>query len=258
MPEVQEVFRMTTQKVRPDPGFVDRQLDHQRHQARRRKIAAFAVAAVISLTAIVLLLMNLPGQDPRVPASPQPSVPVIDPVDTAAEEVARGYLDAFGAFDVEAATTYLADDADVTGMTEGIGVDGLPLMTALLKAQGYKQTITSCEATHLNADSTVICSFDLHSIRSDEIGRGPFSGSYFRVRVRDGEITDASMQWWTEEYSPQMWEPFADWVSTTYPEDVRVMYNDTLSSPQLTHRSIRLWGQHTREYVRAVQAGEAQ
>ena len=34
MPDVQEVFRMATQKIRPDPGFVDRQFDHQRRTAR--------------------------------------------------------------------------------------------------------------------------------------------------------------------------------------------------------------------------------
>ncbi len=27
------------------------------------------------------------------------------------------------------------------------------------------------------------------------------------------------MTWDIEKFSPQMWEPFADWVSTTYPKD---------------------------------------
>lgn len=257
MPDIQEVYEMVTKHRPPEHGALERQQKRQVRAARNKKIGGFAVAAAIGLAAIVLVLVNLPGQDTtRPPATTSPSVSVNPEAE--AEEVARGYLDAFGAFDVEAAMTYLADDADITGMTEGLGVEGLPRMTAFLEAQGYKQTITSCEASHLEAVTTVICSFALHAIRSDEIGRGPFEGSYFRVRIQDGEIIDASMSWWTEEYSPQMWEPFADWVSTTYPGDVRVMYNDTLSSPRLTDRSIQLWRQHTREYVRAVQAGEAQ
>ena len=121
MPEVQEVFRMTTEKVRPDAGFVDRQNEQQRKQERRRKIGAFAVAAAIGLAAVVLLLVNLPGQDTSAPPVDEPSVSTVDPADAEALEVARGYLDAFGALDAEAAMTYLADDADVTGMTEGSG-----------------------------------------------------------------------------------------------------------------------------------------
>ena len=47
MPDVQEVFRMSTQKVRPDPGFTERQEQRQRRTARNRKLGAFAVVAVI-------------------------------------------------------------------------------------------------------------------------------------------------------------------------------------------------------------------
>jgi hypothetical protein len=72
MPEVQEVFRMATQKVRPDPGFADRQHDHRRKQERRRKIGAFAVAGAIGVAAVVLILVNDPAvESPTVnPANP--------------------------------------------------------------------------------------------------------------------------------------------------------------------------------------------
>ena len=102
-------------------------------------------------------------------------------------------------------------------------------------------------------DTTVVCAFDFHGIRSEEIGRGPFSGSDFTITVRDGKISRASMSWDIEKFSPQMWEPFADWVSTTYPEDAAVMYQDaTLGNFRLTEESIRLWEQHTRGYVEEV------
>ena len=60
-------------------------------------------------------------------------------------------------------------------------------------------------------------------------------------------------------FSPQVWEPFADWVSTTHPDDAAVMYQDaTLSSVRLTEKSIRLWEQRTREYVKEVNQATAQ
>jgi len=173
-------------------------------------------------------------------------------------QVAEGFLDAFGAFDADRARTYLAEDADITGMTEGKGVAGLDLMTSWLEAMGYRQTVTSCTAGTSGPDITVACAFEFHAIRSQEIGRGPFSGSDFWIIVRDGEISRASMSWQIEQFSPQMWEPFADWVSTTYPEDAAVMYQDaTLSNFRMTAKSIRLWDERSREYVKEVNRGTA-
>ena len=250
MPEPQEVFRMATQKVRPDPGFVNRQHDHRRKQERKRKLGAFAVAAAIGLVAVALILVIRPGENATIPAN-KPSA--VNPADAEEVRVATGFLEAFGAFDAERARTYLADFADITGMTEGKGVEGLSLMTSFLEAQGYEQTITSCVASTFASDTNVHCEFDFHAIRSDEIGLGPFSGSYFDVTVRDGEISRASMFWEIEKFSPQMWEPFRDWVSATYPKDFAVMYIEGGSNFRLTEESIRLWEQRTREYVKEVQ-----
>jgi hypothetical protein len=47
-----------------------------------------------------------------------------------------------------------------------------------------------------------------------------------------------------------MWEPFAAWISSTYPKDAAVMYSPWRSGAALTEESIRLWEQHTREYVK--------
>jgi hypothetical protein len=56
MPDVQEVFRMATQKIRPDEGFVDRQLSRQRRQTRNRRLGALALAAVIGIVAVVVVI----------------------------------------------------------------------------------------------------------------------------------------------------------------------------------------------------------
>jgi len=79
MPEVQEVFHMATQKVRPDPGFADRQHDHRRKQERRRKIGAFAVAGAIGVAAVVLILVNAPAENATSPAVEPPTVNPAEP-----------------------------------------------------------------------------------------------------------------------------------------------------------------------------------
>jgi hypothetical protein len=254
MPEVQEVFRMATQKVRPDPGALERQEARQRRRSVGKKVGAFAVAAAIGLAAVMLIWATRPS-DETVPAD---TAPAVNPTD-AATDVARGFLDAFGVFDPGQAMTYVADDADITGMTEGTNdVEGLALMMSYLEASGYRHAITSCEATATDPDITVVCAYDFHAIRSDEIGRGPFTGGTFTVVVRDGEIVRAERYWEIAEFSPQMWEPFADWVQSTHPGDFAVMYVDGGTNFRLTEESIRLWEKDSKAYVKAVKAGDAE
>jgi hypothetical protein len=73
MPEVQEVFRMATQKVRPDPGFEDRQYDYQRKKERNRKIGVFAFVAAMGAVAAVLVLRSVAERQSQPAATPAPT-----------------------------------------------------------------------------------------------------------------------------------------------------------------------------------------
>lgn len=177
-------------------------------------------------------------------------------------EVATSFLEAYGTFDAEEAITYLADDADITKLIGSVGAQGVKgtpeefrRLVSLGEATGYKQTLISCEELGSSADSTrVHCTSDYHNFRSDEIGRGPFSAVSFDLTVRDGEIIRARQDFGVEEFSPQMWEPFARWVSKAYPKDALVMYEDGgTSGVRLTEESIRLWERHIRDYVEEVE-----
>ena len=94
------------------------------------------------------------------------------------------------------------------------------------------------------------------AIRSDEIGLGPYTGNSWDLTVRNGKITSAGAVWdfMANGFSKQMWEPFAQWVSSTHPADMAVMYPDgTFGAPGLSDASIRLWNERSREYVATVQ-----
>jgi hypothetical protein len=77
--------------------------------------------------------------------------------------------------------------------------------------------------------------------------------------VRDGAIARAGIVLNADKFVRQMWEPFAEWVSSTYPKDAAVMYLDgtLLRSVRLSPESIRLWERHTGEYVEEVKQGSA-
>jgi len=211
---------------------------------------------LVGVAALVLLLSGACDGGADAPTTDQPPVAAgaaEEPADATAAEVAAGFVEAFGDFDADRAIAYLADDADLSGIDQGEGTQGLRSLLSLLEAQGYKQMLDSCEELVSSAsDTNLRCTFDFHGIRSDKIGLGPYSGSYFDLTLRDGQIVRVSLYWETEEFSPQMWEPFAAWVSTTYPEDGAVMYQSGYTNWQLTKESIRLWERHSREYAQEV------
>jgi hypothetical protein len=223
----------STENANPDPGSLDRQHKRRHGWSGGRRIGALAAAAVALV--LIAVLVGCQGSD-------EPP---------AAEEVATGFLDAYGTFDVEQARTYLADDATIASMT---GQDDLRLLISYLEATGYKQTLVSCEGGSDSDSGRVRCTFEFHALRSGEIGRGPFGGGSFDLVVHDGKIVRATQDWETEKFSPQMWEPFAEWVSTAHPKDAAVMYTDkSHTNVRLTEESIRLWEQRTRGYVEEVE-----
>lgn len=226
-------------------------------QRRVDRVVLIGVAAAL----LVLAACDGGGEAPAADEPPSPAA------DADAEEVASSFVEAYGALDAEAAITYLAPDAAILDLIGSVGahrgVEGtpeeLPLLISLLRAEGYRQTLDSCEAQGDSASGTMVhCTFDFHLFGSDRLGLGPYSGSYFDLTIDDGEIVRASKYWEIAEFSPQMWDPFAEWVSTTYPADAAVMYEDeTYTGVRLSEESIPLWERHVREYVREVKQGTA-
>jgi len=82
MPELREVFEMTTKQVEPDVDAWREQEKHQRRSSRNKRLGAFAVAAAIGLVAVVLVFVNRtepssnrPAGDPSPRPLPEFSVP---------------------------------------------------------------------------------------------------------------------------------------------------------------------------------------
>jgi hypothetical protein len=69
MPDVQEVFRLVTKEVRPDPGALDRQHRGQRRRAVRQRVAVYALVAVLVIVGLVIAVTKFPGAG----TSPKPA-----------------------------------------------------------------------------------------------------------------------------------------------------------------------------------------
>ncbi|HWL91799.1 MAG TPA: hypothetical protein VNP90_10600 [Actinomycetota bacterium] len=256
-PTIREVYVMVTTQRPPDPGALERQRTRQIRTMRTRKIGAFAVAAAIGVAAVAVILASRPRDDTTETGTPRKATPV---------EVATGFVEAYGALDAERTISYLADDAEVASIIGWVGAQGgegpldeFRLVFSLLDAQGYSHTLDSCEERGRSGPVTNLrCSYDLHWLRSDEIGLGPFSENYLDLIVRGEEIAHVDIHLDNRKVGRQIWEPFARWVSRNHPEDVAVMYQDeTQSLERVTEESIRLWDRYTRDYVEDVNQSDA-
>jgi len=87
MPDVQEVFRMATQKVQPDPGALERQHRDQRRQVARKRAAVYALVAVLVIAGVVVGISALEsdesqpassGSNPTQPDAPEQTLSVVD------------------------------------------------------------------------------------------------------------------------------------------------------------------------------------
>lgn len=176
----------------------------------------------------------------------------VEMVNGQAVDTATAFVQAFGSFDVEGAADLLAPQANLSSF-EWDGEDWLA-SNRLQEAQGFKLLLNSCDLVGVSSSSTIVsCPFDFHSLRSDEVGLGPFTGSSFDVSLEDGMVSRASINLNIDEFGVQMWQPFGEWLAETYPDDVAVMYtNSGQSLERLNEESIALWEQRTREYVTVV------
>jgi len=240
----------STQDVQPDPGVLEPQHRRQRRWSGGKRIGAFAAAAVALVLIVALVIIQSRDEAPATDQTPVAAKTPKNTVNAKAVEVATGFVEAYGAFDVEQAMTYLADDATIAVLGAH---DDLRLLISWLEATGYQPIVDRCEQVGNSASGSIRCTFAFHALRSSEIGRGPFRGSSFDLVVRDGKVVEASQNWEIEKFSPQVWEPFANWVSKAHPKDAAVMYGDQAhTGVRLTEESIPLWERHTRAYVEEV------
>jgi len=169
-----------------------------------------------------------------------------------AERVATDFLEAFGAFDAQAAGTYVADGATTEAIvTED--VQDYRQAIELYKAWGYVQQLGTCQQVSATASALQVqCPFTYHLLGSNELGVGPFEGNAFMVTIDNatGLITDVTSTRNSTDFMVAVAEPFTAWLRATHPDAAATMTAD--GNPSLSPESLALWEQYRHEYVQHV------
>ena len=219
--------------------------DIESSASRRRTVWGLSAAAAAAAVVVALLLTGVPGlssddAENRVPAGPRTPV-----------GIATHFVEAFAAYDSVEASRDLALGADMKIWKGTGGTWQRRLVWA--DAVGFTMLPGDCATQQrLGSRTLVSCPFDMHSLGSDRIGRGPYHDNVFYVVVDDGEIVTTEMVVPSERngFADEMWDPFTEWLEREYPADFAVMVNELLGTgraargvlvPYFTDDSIARW-----------------
>ncbi|MGH9894870.1 MAG: hypothetical protein ACREA0_23395 [bacterium] len=101
----------------------------------------------------------------------------VSPSKEAAVEIANLFVAAYAANDADSMATYLTSEVP---REFGGSLEGLRLEVSFNQAQGFKHMFDSCMVQETSPSGTTVrCPYDYHGIRSDEMGLGPYTGSWY-------------------------------------------------------------------------------
>jgi Tol biopolymer transport system component len=185
MPDVQEVFNLATQKVRPDPNALERQRKRQRGAARARKVSAFAaVAAVLVVAAAAFVALRTvddrvptPGDaTPTFTTTPGTNVQTTEVIglDGATRQVLTGYPEDAWGLSLSADGTKVAfamEPADLAiNQVATMSVDGTGLK--ILTTDGVDAGVTSLspDGARIAFEGTTELNTDIYVMNADGSG----------------------------------------------------------------------------------------
>jgi hypothetical protein len=211
-----------------------------------RRILVGAAAVVVLLIGALVFFQNR-GEAPV--ADDTPVVTTLPEAAPAPLDVANGLMAAYSTANLEQAGSLVTSDFDLTAFM------GDDLSRQWDSATGFRVITDPCVQIAGSTDgASVRCPYSWHGIRSDEMGLGPYGGNWFDFTIVDGKVDSqqGNYEFETNNFSAEVWEPFAAWVLSAYPDDVPVMYKSSQTDYKLSAESIQLWEQHSQEYVGVV------
>ena len=203
--------------------------------------AAVAAAAAVALGVVWFADVTGGGED-QGPAQDPASGQTTD------ERTAQEFVDAVTTGDVAEARSFLAEGATLSA--------DLLWQLTLTKARSMEHDVQPCQTIGgSDARATVVCPFDYHAYRSEQLGLGPFGNNSVTVVMTDGEVRSVQPIYnWDGNGDSALKGEIGAWVRENHPGEWRFLDSNDVRPAEMP-RWIRLWQQRTQEYADAMTAG---
>lgn len=241
-----------------EPPFIH-ELTQERPVTSKRTIAVLVVAAaVIAIVAFAVRSSDDNGSsgndvaanqdEPTATAPPtdETTAPVPSP---APALVATAFWEALATGDREATLGFVDPAAvDSPGPSPFGRAQTLGGQFDWYESVGWEWQLDECVDTN---ETTAECTASARNSWSDVLGVEPVSGTFI-VRFGDGGITDVDDKFATflGQWSPQVFEIFADWVTENRPDEAAIMFDFDV---EINSEILGLYEQNTTRFVEAQQ-----
>ena len=157
----------------------------------------------------------------------------------APERIAAAYMDARNDYDADAALALLSSTVTMSDVPIVDSLDEVaPSFDYLRRLEATFDY--ECTETRPGTVSEVVCDYELDTKLSQIVGYRPVRGA-FRFQISGGQIVDLIDDFPFEEYSPNVWTPFAMWLDSTHPGKFLTVFRiteDEVATPILTQEAL--------------------
>ena len=231
---------MTRTDTRAELDRFHHRVGRRSRTAGRRGLAAGAAAAA-AVVAVSAWYSGL-GQDDGDSGPADPGA-----TQTEEERVAQNFAEALTAHDKGRVLAALADDATIEGSLPGNRE--WSDMVALKEAWSTWHDVQPCQETGSSDYGTsVVCPFDYHSLRSEQLGMAPFGENNVSVVVTEGRIRSFQVSYNSSDNGEaELYRDIRAWALDNHREEWPFLHGSPSAAE--TPRWIRLWQLRTQQYV---------
>ena len=169
------------------------------------------------------------------------------------EDIARTYLKARNAYDIEATKALLTDNAALTELGEEWSVEDLASFLDYAAATDFQWDVEKCETV---TEAEVSCSTLTSNAISRALDIEPVSGGIFHFSISDGKISDVNHEFDLSFWEPNVWRAFIAFVRANHAEDFDKLFSER-GLIGISDEGLTLWESHASEFAEVMEAARA-
>lgn len=169
------------------------------------------------------------------------------------ENIARAFLAARNAYDIETTKTLLSEDVTITELGDEWSVDDLGSFLDYAAMTDFQWNVETCEMV---TEAEISCSTLTSNAVSRALDIEPVPGGIFHFSMSDGQISDVNHEFDLSFWEPNVWRAFIAFVRANHAEDFDTMFSDR-GLIGISDEGLAQWKSHTEEFAEVMETARA-